>query len=116
VDPARVSSQRGQASVELVALLPLIVVVALALWQAAVTGHAMWSAASAARSAARAGAIGTLDDARAAARRVLPGSLDRGVRVHRDEDGEVTVSVRIPSVFGGAAGTWSAHARMAPQR
>ena len=109
------SSQRGQASVELVALLPLLVVVALALWQAVVAGHAMWSAAGAARSAARAGAVGTPADARAAARRMLPAPVARGMRVRRADDGEVTVTIRIPSVLGGRLGTWSARARMEPQ-
>ena len=46
--------ESGQATVELVALLPLLAAVGLALWQAVVAGQAMWLAGAAARSAARA--------------------------------------------------------------
>lgn len=108
--------ERGQASVELVALLPLVVLIGLALWQAAVAGHAMWATAAAARAAARAGAIADDDAARVAARRVLPGPVARGMRLRRGEDGEVALTVRIPAVVGGSAGTWTARARMEPQR
>lgn len=40
-------AESGQASVELVALLPLVVVLAALLWQAVVAGQAVWLAASA---------------------------------------------------------------------
>ena len=68
----------GQATVELVALLPLMVVLGAVLWQAVLAGQAIWFAGSAARAAARASAIGA--DARAAARRVLPDHLEDGLR------------------------------------
>ncbi|MGI9097391.1 MAG: hypothetical protein ACR2H2_02665, partial [Solirubrobacteraceae bacterium] len=41
--------ERGQATVELVALLPLIAVLAGVMWQAAVAGQAVWLAGSATR-------------------------------------------------------------------
>jgi hypothetical protein len=108
-------AQEGQASVELVALLPLIAVLGLLLWQAALAGHAVWMAAAAARSAARAEAIGA--DARAAARTVLPPALERGLRVRTHADGGVRVWIRMPRVFGGApVATVSSTARVAPQR
>ena len=46
--------ERGQASVETVALVPALVVLTLALWQAVMAGWALVSAESAARAAARA--------------------------------------------------------------
>src|SRR5215210_8069494 len=86
--------QRGQAAVELVALLPLLA----ALWQAALVGHAAWAAAAAARAAARAHAVGL--DPRTAARAHLPSRLEHGLRVRTRDDGEVTVAVRMPAAFG----------------
>ncbi|HEU4973931.1 MAG TPA: TadE/TadG family type IV pilus assembly protein [Baekduia sp.] len=103
----------GQASVELVALLPLLVLVVLLAWQAVVAGQALWLAGSAAREAARARALG--DDPQHAASRVLPGALQDGLTVARDGDG-VRVRLRIPSVVGsGTLATLSARARMEPQ-
>lgn len=113
----RSRDQRGQATVELVALLPLVAVLAGLLWQAVVAGQAVWLAGSAARAAARASAIGA--DARAAARRVLPRRLERGLLVverpgGRDEG--VRVDIRIPSIVGQAPlGTVTARARLRDQ-
>lgn len=107
--------EHGQATVELVALLPLMVVLAALLWQAVVAGQAVWFAGSAARAAARANAIGA--DERAAARHVLPERLEGGFAVHRERgrDG-VRVAVRIPSVIGSVRlGTVSARARLQDQ-
>src|SRR5918911_2503584 len=99
--------ERGQASVELVAVLPLLVLVGFAVWQAAVAGQAIWLAGAAARAAARAQALGA--DPSPAARGALPPRFERGLRVRAREDGGVTVTVRIPSVFGaGAVATTSA--------
>jgi len=100
----RSRDQRGQATVELVALLPLVAVLAGLLWQAVVTGQAVWLAGSAAR---------------AAARRVLPRRLERGLLVverpgGRDEG--VRVDIRIPSIVGQAPlGTVTARARLRDQ-
>jgi len=106
--------ERGQASVELVALLPLIAVLAALLWQAVVAGQAVWLAGSAARAAARASAVGT--DARAAARRVLPERLRRDIAVRTRGERGVHVAIAIPSVVGaGRLGTVSARARLQDQ-
>ena len=107
--------QRGQATVEFVALLPLMAVLAGLLWQAVVAGQAVWLTGSAARAAARASAVG--GDARAAARRVLPPRLRGGVRVRSAAaDHGVRVTVAIPSVIGIAnLGTVSARARLQDQ-
>jgi hypothetical protein len=83
------SSEDGQATVELVALLPLLLVIALAA-AALLAGHA---AGERAGQAAEAGALALLQgaDARAAARRALPPHTRARIRVH---GGRVTVHVR----------------------
>jgi type IV secretory pathway TrbD component len=112
---SRCGDQRGQATVEVVALLPVIVVLLAAAWQAALAGHAFWAATTAARAAARAHAVGA--DARAAARSRLPGALERGLRVEAGSDGEVEVRVRIPPLPGlPSPGHARADARFEPQR
>jgi hypothetical protein len=109
-----IRGQDGQASVELVALLPLLAVVAFALWQAVVAGQAVWLAGAAARAAARAHALGA--DPAPAARAALPPRLEDGLRVRAGDDGAVRVTLRIPSVVtGGAVATTSARARFAPE-
>jgi hypothetical protein len=106
--------ERGQATVEFVAVLPLVAVVGFAVWQAAVAGQAMWLAGAAARAAARAEAIGA--EPEPAARRVLPPRLEDGLRVRAPEGGGVSVTLRIPSVVGGGSlGNASARARFVPQ-
>jgi hypothetical protein len=94
------AGQTGQAAVETVALLPLVVLVGALLWQAAVAGQALWLSAAAARAAARAAAVGA--DADAAARGALPPRLEVGVRVRPAGDG-VGVSVRVPSVLSSGS-------------
>jgi hypothetical protein len=107
----------GQATVELVALLPALVAAALLAWQAIVAGQAWWLAANAARAAARAQALGA--DPAVAARRALPDRLRRGLRVTRDtganRDG-VRVRVEVPPVLAGLRfGSITVKARMEPQ-
>ena len=87
----------GQASVELVALLPLLAMVLAVAWQLVLAGEAVWAASAAARAAARAVAVG--DDAGAAARGRLARRHERGLRVRSAADGSVVVSVRIPRVL-----------------
>ena len=110
------SGQSGQVAVEFVAVLPLLVALLAGVWQITLLGHASWSAGAAARAAARAHALGL--DPRAAARAHLPRRLERGVLVRESErSGEVTVTVRVPSVIGGArVGRVSATAAFAAQR
>lgn len=94
VPPRTVSSaghrERGTASVELVAVIPLLLLAVLAAVQIALAGHSLWSAGVAARAGARAALVG--GDGAAAARRALPPSLREGAEV---EDAE-GVSVRVP--------------------
>ena len=113
--PSTPSSQRGQASVEFVALLPVLAALALLGWQVAVAGQAVWLAGTAARAAARAHAVGA--DAAAGARSALPRRMRDDVRVRTEEDGSVAVRLRIPVVVpgGGTLGTVAREARFAPQ-
>lgn len=103
--------ERGQASVELIALIPLLVALLFAAWQGLVAGQAWWLAAAAARAAARADLVGA--DALAAARRELPGGMRRRVRV-RVVGGEVVVRLPIHGIAGlGHLGTATARVRAA---
>jgi len=105
---------RGQASVELVTLLPLLAAVCALAWQAVVAGQAIWLAGSAARAAARAQAIG--GNPTAAARSVLPAGLARGASASSSGDGAIALVLPIPSVVGHARlATIHAQARFAPQ-
>jgi TadE-like protein len=104
----------GQATVELVALLPCLVAVVAAAWQLVLAGDAKWSAATAARAAARAAAVG--GDAEAAARRHVPARLERGLRVTQAGQGRVGVSLQVPPVIHGIQpGRVRAEAGFAPQ-
>ena len=106
--------ETGQAAVEFVAVLPLVALVVAVLWQAVLAGQAVWSAAGAARAAARAQAVG--GDALAAARGAVPGALRRGVRVRAD-GAAVRVGVAVPIVLVGARLlTVDASAKLPPQR
>ena len=92
--------ERGQASVELVALLPALALLTLAGWQAVLVGWSMLEAQHAARIAARAAMIGAAPAA--AARSALPGSLAGGSVVSQS-GGRLTVRLRVPSVIPGLA-------------
>jgi hypothetical protein len=102
-----VNEERGQASIELVAVLPCILLVAAVVWQLVLVGHTAWLTAQAARAGARADVVGR--DAEAAARSALPGSLERGLEVDSRRAGGVRVSVRIPLLLNA----WEAPVRVA---
>jgi hypothetical protein len=109
------TGERGQATVELVCVLPLVAAVGLVLWQGVVAGQAIWLAGSAARAGARAEAIGSAPER--AARAALPLRLEDGLRVATRDSGGVSVTVGIPSVIGrGTLGRTTAHARFVPQQ
>jgi hypothetical protein len=108
-------SQSGQATVEFVALLPLLAVIGFALWQAVVAGQAAWLTGSSARAAARASAVG--GDARAAAGALLPAVLRHGLRVDTPSAGTVRVRIGVPAVIGsGRLATFTSTAHFAVQR
>jgi hypothetical protein len=87
-------TERGQASVELVAMVPFALLVGAVVWQLALAGHTAWLTANAARAAARADTVGR--SAAAAARSALPDSMERDLEVRRLREGGVRVSVRVP--------------------
>jgi hypothetical protein len=92
-------ARAGQASVELVAILPALAVSLLIAVQAIAAAWALWAAGNAARAGARAEHVGS--DGEAVALRALPGTLRRGASV-RTEDG-VRVSVPVPILVPGAS-------------
>src|SRR5690349_2049787 len=94
--PTTTRDPSGQATVELVALLPLLAALGAGVWQLAIAGHAIWAASAAARAASRVEAVG--GDAAATARRIAGSHA----RLHEDADGRVRVTVPIPAVAGGA--------------
>lgn len=98
MSPQIVSSARregGTASVELVAVVPLLLLAILVAAQIGIAGYALWSAAVAARAGARAALVG--GDTAAVARRALPGSMRDGADVSDGE--EVSVRVVIPRLL-----------------
>ncbi len=105
--PARLHTTRGQASVELVAAIPLVLLAALLAWQLVLAGHTAWLSAHAARAAARADAVGR--SPLSAARSALPDALERDLDVERRREGGVRVSVRVPILVRA----WSSPVRIA---
>lgn len=93
-------AERGQATVELVAALPALLLSALVALQLLAAGYAMTLADGAAEAGALALASG--GSAAEAARAALPGWAEDDVSVSV-EDGEVTVRLRPPSPFRAVA-------------
>jgi|SRR4051812_2495678 len=90
--------QRGQATIETVAILPLVALLALAAWQGILIGWAALEAQQAARAGARAILAGERPGPAVA--RSLPDSMRAGVRVRR-EGGTLQVRVPVPGVLPG---------------
>jgi pilus assembly protein CpaE len=96
----------GQATVELLGIVPVLLVAGLVVWQLVLVGHTAWMSAHAARAAARAELVGA--DAPAAARSTVPEGLESGLEV--EHDGEATrVRVPVPVVHTG----WRAPIKLA---
>jgi hypothetical protein len=89
-------SERGQASVELVAVLPFAILLAALAVQLAIVGYGLWTSAGAARAGARAAHVG--GDPQAAARSAVPEQLRRGFEARGDP---LDVSLRVPSLIPG---------------
>ena len=88
------SSQRAQASVELLGALPALLIVAIVVFQLLSIGYAKVLAGDAAEAGALALAGGK--DAARAARRAVPGGSKAGMRV-RVARGTVSVTMHAPS-------------------
>lgn len=87
--------ESGQASIGLIAALPVLALAVVAAAQMLGAGHALWSSGNAARAAARAELVGT--DPLSSARAALPGELRDRVRVRSLEGGVV---VRLHPLLG----------------
>jgi hypothetical protein len=92
-----VRDAHGQAAAELVAAVPILLIVALAIGQLAVAGYALWTASDAARAGARAELVG--GDGERAARSVLPSWLEEGAEV--SSDAGVEVRLQAPALLPG---------------
>jgi hypothetical protein len=94
-DPSRstLRGEHGQASVSLVAVVPGLIVAALAAIQFGMAGYALLSAGNASRAAARASYTGA--DPAEAARAALPAALSGDARVRTPGD-RAEVEVRVP--------------------
>jgi hypothetical protein len=116
---ARGADDAGQASVELLALLPALGLIIALAFQALLAGETWWLASVAAREGARASALGR--DPVEAASSAVPsffrpssGSVDASTS---EDDATVTVRLPIPTLVGGLRiGSAVGHARMEPQR
>jgi hypothetical protein len=86
--------QLGQATVELVAILPAVVLACAIAWELALAGDTAWLAAHAARAGARAAAVGA--DPQVAARSVLSGASVTSIG-----GGRVRVRARVPLLVPG---------------
>jgi hypothetical protein len=109
-----VSAESGQATVELVGLMPLVAAVAIAGFTAvaALTAHEQ------AGIAAEAGAVALLQDsdARAAARAALPTGVDQHAEIHlRGRRVTVTVRPRVPLLAHHLEATVTTHAGPEPR-
>src|ERR1700704_341277 len=91
------ASERGQAGIEIVLLLPCLLLLVAALTQACLFALCAVAAERAARAGARAVARG--GPAGAAVRGVLPGALARNARVRVGADGTVAVTLSVPRVL-----------------
>jgi hypothetical protein len=95
-----VKSERGQALVELIAGLPLMLTVGLVLLQLLATGYSVVLAGAAAEAGALALAGG--EDARSAVEHALPGWSEAGASVDVGDD-SVRVQLRPPSPISAIA-------------
>jgi pilus assembly protein CpaE len=101
---ARARGDRGQVSVELLGITPLILLVLLLVWQFVLLGYTFTLAGDAADRAARAVAVG--EDPTAAAERDLPSAWASGAAVSTGGSGDVVtahVALRVPVLVPGFA-------------
>jgi hypothetical protein len=99
---------RGQAAVEVLAVVPALLVAGFVAWQLVLAGHAVWLAAGAARVAARADLVG--DDPKQAAASALPVALERGLDVEQPGSGFTRVHLAVPTVHRAWRGVVGASA------
>ncbi|MEV5599131.1 TadE/TadG family type IV pilus assembly protein [Streptomyces sp. NPDC052496] len=104
----RPGDDRGQISVELLGLAPLILVVLVLLWQFVLVGYTYALAANAADKGARAGTAtetGGAGACAAAAKKDLPGAWQGGATIACGAEGglwKAKVGLKVPVLFPGA--------------
>jgi hypothetical protein len=91
------AAERGQAGIELVALVPCLLLLVAVLAQGCVFALCAVAAERAASAGARAAARGAAPGV--AVRAVLPPSLSRGARVRVEAGGAVSVTLRVPRLL-----------------
>ncbi|MFK8848815.1 TadE/TadG family type IV pilus assembly protein [Streptomyces sp. Ac-502] len=105
---SRLADDRGQVSVELLGLAPLILAVLVLLWQFVLVGYTFTLAANSADKGARAGTAtetGGPDACEAAARKDLPGAWAGGAEISCAPEGglwKARVGLQVPLLFPGA--------------
>lgn len=97
---ARLRSEAGQASAELLGMLPYLVLAIMAIWQVLLGAWAYTQASNAARTASRVHARSADADPRKAARNALSKGLRGGMGFELRGD-RATVKVRIPIIYPG---------------
>jgi hypothetical protein len=105
--------QAGQATVELLGALPVVLLIGLVLAQALAVGYAAVLAGTAAEAGALATAAG--GDPRQGVRESLPGWTRSGARVS-ETGGTVRVHLRPPSLLRAVAARLEVHADAAVER
>ena len=100
----RAADERGQAAAELVAVVPLLLLLFLAVAQLAVAGFALWSAGTPRERAPAPRMLAATP--RAAALSALPGWLERGARI--DTAGRLRSASRHRRCFPGCRRSRSA--------
>lgn len=102
---AKSRANHGQANIEFVGTVPVVLLVLALVWQLVLAGQTAWMTSNAARVAARAQAVGRNPEQ--AARSALPGYLEKKLVVKgskKDGDGSVSVKVTMPLLLHA----WSA--------
>jgi pilus assembly protein CpaE len=108
---ARLSGERGQASVEFAGLLPLLFVILLLLWQVALTGYTFVLAGHAAREGARELATNSTDEPKDkpyvdTAMKDLPKAWRKGAKVDKADQVTVRVKLKVPIVVPTMKSPW----------
>jgi pilus assembly protein CpaE len=109
---ARLSGERGQASVEFAGLLPLLFVILLLLWQVALTGYTFMLAGHSAREGARELATNNSDLPKKSppyaktAVADLPKAWRKGATVDKPDDVTVRVKLNVPIVVPQMKSPW----------
>jgi hypothetical protein len=101
VSRLRPGDERGSPSVELLGMLPLILLFALAAWQLLLFGATYASVENAARTGSRTAALQGVAQAEAAAVASLSSWLQEGASASVAPPTRMTVTVEVPLLFPG---------------